>query len=260
MWSNSNLKSRGMSAFQSNYWMAVAVALIVSIVVGAFSQGGGNSVSLNISGLAESEGVLWELLKNPLGFLLTSVSVILAVIIAFAGILFSIFIGNVFAVGGNRFFMENREYRPGLAKVLYGFRCGHYMNIVEIMFLKSLYTFLWTLLLIVPGIIKSYEYRMVPYILSENPAIDSKRAFELSKRMMDGQKINAFLLDLSFIGWRILGAFTCNILPIFWTTPYIEATRAELYAVMRVHGFYQGFTNEMELPGFFVQENPYQGY
>ena len=66
------------------------------------------------------------------------------------------------------------------------------MNIVEIMFLKSLYTFLWTLLLIVPGIIKSYEYRMVPYILSENPAIDSKRAFELSKRMMDGQKIMHF--------------------------------------------------------------------
>lgn len=251
MWSNSDLKSLGMSSFQRNYWTAVAAALIVSVMVGAFFQGGGNSVNINISGLAESEGGLWEVLKNPLGFLLASVSVILAVIIAFVGILFSVFVGNVFAVGGNRFFMENREYRPGLAKVLYGFRCGHYTNIVVIMFLKDLYTFLWTLLLIVPGIIKFYEYRMVPYILAENPAIDSRRAFELSKHMMNGQKINTFLLDLSFIGWMILGAFTCNILPIFWTTPYIEATRAELYAVMRVHGFYQGFTNEMELPGFF---------
>lgn len=254
MWLNSDLKSLGMSSFQRNYWTAVAAALIVSVMVGSFSKGGGNSVNFNISELAESEGTLVEFFRDPFVFLLTSVSVVLAVLIAFAGILFSIFAGNVFAVGGNRFFMENREYRPGLAKVLYGFRCGHYMNIVVIMFLKNLYTFLWTLLLIVPGIIKSYEYRMVPYILAENPAIDSRRAFELSKHMMDGQKMNTFLLDLSFIGWMILGAFTCNILPIFWTTPYIEATRAELYAVMRMNGFYQGFTNEMELPGFFPDQ------
>ncbi len=67
---------------------------------------------------------------------------------------------------------------------------------------RDLYTVLWTLCLIIPGIVKSYEYKMIPYILAENPRILRKRAFEISKNMMDGEKWNAFVIDLSFIGWK----------------------------------------------------------
>ena len=85
--------------------------------------------------------------------------------------------------------------------ILDGFRSGHYGNIVLTMFLRDLYIVLWTLLFIVPGIVKSYEYMMVPYILAENPGMDQKEVFQISREMMNGQKWNAFVLDLSFIGW-----------------------------------------------------------
>ena len=66
-----------------------------------------------------------------------------------------------------------------------------------------------------PGIIKSYEYRMIPYILAENPSINWREAFRLSKAMMDGQKWNTFVLDLSFIGWDLLSAVTGGLLGLF---------------------------------------------
>ena len=69
-----------------------------------------------------------------------------------------------------------------------GFKKGRYGNIMKTMFFRNLFVFLWSLLLIVPGIIKGYEYLMVPYILAENPTMDRREVFALSKRMMDGQK------------------------------------------------------------------------
>ena len=59
-------------------------------------------------------------------------------------------------------------------------------------------------MLVVPGIIKHYEYRMIPYILAENPTMPREEAFQISRRMMMGQKMDVFVLDLSFIGWFIL--------------------------------------------------------
>lgn len=76
------------------------------------------------------------------------------------------------------------------------------------LFLMKLYTFLWSLLLIIPGIVKSYEYRMVPYLLADCPDLSTEDAFRISREMMDGEKMNAFILDLSFIGWKILSSIT----------------------------------------------------
>ena len=67
--------------------------------------------------------------------------------------------------------------------LLDGFKSGHYGNIVLTIFLRDLFISLWTLLLVIPGIVKIYEYLMVPYILAENPAMDRKSAFAISKRM-----------------------------------------------------------------------------
>ena len=78
------------------------------------------------------------------------------------------------------------------------------------MFLRDLFTALWSLLLVVPGIVKHYEYLMVPYIIAENPAMDYKEAFQISKQMMDGEKMEAFIMDLSFLGWYLLTS--CNFL------------------------------------------------
>ena len=82
---------------------------------------------------------------------------------------------------------------------------------------------------------------MVPYILAENPGMNHKDAFAISKKMMDGRKMDAFILDLSFIGWHILAIFTLGILEIFYVNPYIQATKAELYAFNKAMAYQEGF-------------------
>ena len=97
--------------------------------------------------------------------------------IALALLLIKIVVGNVVYVGGIRFFIQNRRENPSAGTIFFGFQNGNYGNIALTIFLKDLYTALWTLLLVVPGIIKHYEYRMIPYILAENPTMQEKRHF-----------------------------------------------------------------------------------
>ena len=130
---------------------------------------------------------------------------------------------------------------PTVGTIFDAFRSGHYVNVVLAMFLKNLFTSLWTLLFVIPGIVKHYEYLMIPYILAENPGMDRKEAFQISKRMMDGQKMETFILDLSFIGWILLSAITCGIVGIFYVNPYREATFAELYAFNKAKAYEEGY-------------------
>lgn len=157
---------------------------------------------------------------------------------------------NPIKVGKNNFFMGIREGERSVGDIFVLFSKSKFTKPALTMFFMDLFTFLWTLCLIIPGIVKSYEYRMIPYILSENPEIDRSRAFELSKHMMDGQKWEVFVLDLSFIGWNLLSSLTLGILGVFYVNPYIESTNAELYAVLRENAIVSSFTNSEELPGF----------
>ena len=84
----------------------------------------------------------------------------------------------------------------------------------------------------IPGIVKAYEYRMAPYILAEHPELSYREVLRMSSNMMDGQKMNAYILDVSFIGWHILSAITGGIVGVFWTNPYVYATDAELYLTL----------------------------
>ena len=140
-----------------------------------------------------------------------------------------IFLINVLYVGAIRFFLNFRSGREQYDDIKLGFRDGNYWHFVKVMFLVRLYTFLWGLLLWVPGIIKRYEYKMVPFLLAENPKISAKEAFVRSKQMMDGQKSNAFLMSLSFIGWYYLSTKTYQILMFFYLGPYYMLTFSELY-------------------------------
>ena len=104
---------------------------------------------------------------------------------------------------------------------------------VNILFFRDLYTVLWSLLFIIPGIVKSYEYRMIPYLLAEHPDMPMDVAFSESRRMMHGNKWHAFVLDLSFILWFAVTAVTCGIAGVFYVMPYINATNAELYVALK---------------------------
>lgn len=95
-------------------------------------------------------------------------------------------------------------------------------------FLRSLYVFLWSLLFVIPGIMKEYSYAMTPFILAENPGMSASQAIRLSEDLMDGYKSDLFILDLSFIGWDLLAVLTLNLGHIA-LNPYKNAAYAAFY-------------------------------
>jgi len=97
--------------------------------------------------------------------------------------------------------------------------------------MMSLFTFLWSLLFVIPGIVKSYAYSMAYYIKKDNPSYSWQECMDESQRMMQGKKWQLFCLDLSFIGWLVLGAL-CLGVGTLWVAPYMESARANFYASM----------------------------
>ena len=143
-----------------------------------------------------------------------------------------VFVLSPLEVGAQRFFVRNLNQHAEVKEIAFGYD-NNYKENVKTLFLRSLFIFLWSLLLIIPGIYKSYEYRMIPYLLAEDPTMTKDYAFAESKRMMDGHKWNTFVLDLSFLGWNILSALTLGILGIFYVCPYQAQTNAALYEKLR---------------------------
>lgn len=162
----------------------------------------------------------------------TKLGVVLCVtaVLAFA---FTVFVADPLIVGGKRYFLKAREgTNTKIGIVGEVFQKEHWLNVAIIMFLRNIYNALWYLT-IVGGVIKTYEYRMIPYILAENPEIERKEAFRQSKRMMKGNKWKTFVLDMSFFGWNFLSVLTFGLLSILYVNPYNAATIAELYIVLK---------------------------
>lgn len=111
-----------------------------------------------------------------------------------------------------------------------------YGRIFGTMFLVQLYTFLWTLLLIVPGIIKACSYAMTPFILREHPELSYNAAIEKSMAMMEGHKMKYFLLTLSFIGWALLCVLTLGIGYLF-LYPYVYTSYAAFYEDLKKESY-----------------------
>ena len=107
-----------------------------------------------------------------------------------------------------------------------------YARTVGAVLLVFVYTLLWTLLLVIPGIIKAYSYSMTFYILRENPEMTAGDAITASQKMMDGHKMDLFLLSLSFIGWAILASITFGI-GYLWLIPFIYTAYAAFYETLK---------------------------
>ena len=228
MWTRAELKARGKLAFRANYWRTVLVAFIATIITTGTAtykfNGDAKDVlkgdyQLDIPGDLTGGGDLAVLgLVGGLSLLVLIIAVAIAV-----------FLINPIEVGCANFFLSNtRNSATNIDKLERGFK-PNYKNIVKAQFMTQLSILLWSFLFIIPGIYKAYQYRLVPYILAEDPDMDYKEAMLLSKQAMDGSKMAAFVLDLSFIGWEILGALTFGILDLLYVNPYVQATNAELY-------------------------------
>ena len=157
-----------------------------------------------------------------------------------------IFIGYAFEVSGRRYFVQSAQNDIDMNYLGYSFGKEKYLDIIKTMLWRSILNFLWFLLFIIPGIVKSYAYRMVPYILSDNPNIGYKRAVELSNKMTDGEKMDMWILDLSFIGWYLLGTLLF-LVGVLFVMPYENATKAELYLVLRKKTLDSGLCSYKEL-------------
>lgn len=151
-----------------------------------------------------------------------------------------VFLKNVYGVILRRAFLETRTYEA--------FPLGHLFHLRRVrrwgrasltMLLMSVYETLWWLTL-VGGAIKHYAYFLVPFIAAENPDIKPREAIALSRLMMDGHKWECFKLDLSYMGWAILGYVTFGVAQALWTAPYRVAAYAEYYAALRTEALEKG--------------------
>ena len=222
MWERSELKQRGKFAFKANYWRCVLIAFILTAITAGSAANSKNE-----------SGISFEDLKNFNGFEKTILwgSVSVAFVVA---ILITVFIKNPLKVGCCGFFINNSYGPCDITALGDAFKGGNFLNIFLTMFLSNLFITLWSILLVFPGIMKSYSYRLVPYILADQPDMEWKDVLKLSSSMMHGNRWAAFVLDLSFIGWYILSGITGGLLGVFYVNPYKRATDAELYKTLLI--------------------------
>ncbi len=244
MWTRQLLKENAKVSFRRNYWACVAVCVLSMILTGGLSSSSRSTITID-----QNTGITYDGIFNFLTPRLILSVIAIGLFTMVIGLAFAILVSNVVQVGCNRYFVENREHKTEIGQLFYGFKGGRYGSVVWIMFFKNLSIFLWSLLLIVPGIVKSFAYMMVPYIAAENTELDRKRVMQMSEDMMRGHKMEAFVLELSFIGWEILGSLTWGLVNIFWTMPYKKATFAEFYSAIKAEAIQKGIVRRDELPG-----------
>lgn len=240
------LKRKGKEAFKRNYWSSVIVALIFMVLTGGSAgtavssvkdrlEDVGGNTQVTVEGDAQFAGNFTDALnsvQNEAGEegLMVALGILMAAItgiIIFSAI-FKVLVRNPLRLGCKYFFLKNSRGEGSVSDIGRGFKPAWWKNVVTLL-LSDIYICLWTALFVIPGIIKTFSYAMVPYIRAENPDMGSNEVITLSRKMMDGRKMKYFILGLSFFGWFFLGALTLGILNVFYVNPYYDATMAEFY-------------------------------
>lgn len=290
MWKRKNLKDKAKKTVKNNYWTAVVLCFVITILTGEYGnsitgiwQSGDsvlpdyvitqnqylieneiskdniaeiqkkqerieeitenltenqlkmvNTITSNLNSLTKSQKYIYKIWNAIELFIMNQNLLGIAyVLIAIIAILYIILLAEPLLVAERRYFIiasEKENTKMGVMKEI--FKRKNWSNVAVIMFFKSFYNFLWYLT-IIGGIIKTYEYRMIPYLLAENPDMNKKEAFARSKQMMKGNKWKTFILDLSFILWEILSTITFGLLDILYVNPYKIATSVELYKTLK---------------------------
>ena len=238
MWTRKELKTRAKEVLRTTYWKAFLVSFVLA-AVGGFQ---GCSFNSEFSGGGDPFAGGWE--GIPVAVVIGIIFVV--VFIVLLGLAYQFFLYSPLEVGVRQYFKQSAQNDVNMNYLGFSFNKGKYLSIVKGMLWKNVLNFLWFLLLIIPGIVKAYSYSMVPYILADNPWIGTRRAVELSNQMTKGEKWKMFVLDLSFIGWYLLGTLACFV-GILFVLPYMYATHAELYLTLRQKAFDLGLCSKEEL-------------
>lgn len=211
----SDFRYKAREALKGNWGLAIGTGLIAALL-GANNSSSGSNVRYDMQQL---NNFYPEFLTNALIISILTFSSIFLIV--------SLLIGSVVELGYCRFNINLINDTNPKFNDLFS-RFDIFWKALGMRLLLMLYIFLWTLLLIIPGIIASLSYAMAPYILTENPTMGINEAISASKEMMDGNKWRLFCLNFSFIGWAFLCVFTLGI-GVLWLNPYRSAAMAAFY-------------------------------
>ena len=220
MYSASDYRGMARRALKNYWWLAVGVTLLASIL-GGTSSSFTPSFSLTING-DDLTQYYPEALRHALQVFLPVSGVISLV---------QFVIGGSVSIGHNRFCLKLVDGEQAQFEDLFsGFDI--FGNAFVLNLLITLKVFAWSLLFVIPGIVKMYAYSMAYYIKLDHPDYGWKACIDESRQLMDGHKWEKFVLDLSFLGWIIVGSL-CLGVGTLWVTPYMEAANAQFYEYVR---------------------------
>jgi len=233
------------NTLRGKYWWAVLAALIAVVLGGAAGQNPlGFSYDLNMSHVPQQMRELFQGHFQP--------EILFSIIRPFAGIATVIgsfafvygvglfIVGSAVELGYDRFFISLYESKDAPKIEMLFSRFAIFGNALLLRVLMAVKILLWSLLLVVPGIIAAYRYAMAPYLLAEQPELTPAEAIERSKEMMEGNKGRMFCLHFSFIGWFLLAGLTWGIGFLF-LAPYVKAAET---------AFYLELSGRLPLPGY----------
>ncbi len=200
----------------------------------------------NIDSIADLNGIIPT--EYQVGFM------VFLSVLSFLGIVFAILhfvIGGAVTLGYVKFNLSLVDRKPATFAQL--FSEFHRLGAgIAMQLLRAIYTFLWALLFVFPGIYAAYGYAMTPYILAENPEMSANEAITKSKELMNGNRWRLFCLEISFIGWSLLCVLLTLGIGVFWLKPYMEASFAAFYREISAEkygreeqkeDFYEGYYN-----------------
>lgn len=211
----SDLRRIGRENLAGNWGRSIGTAFIAALLGGLIAGSGiSTELELDIEHLRRLPEFLWPLIKARI-----SICGILSLV--------HFVMGGAVQLGYSTFLLKQYDHREpdfhDLFSQFHRFGQGFAQ-----LFLRILYTVLWSLLLIIPGIIKGYGYTMTPFIMADNPQMSATEAIRASTQLMKGHKMELFLLELTFIGWQLLCILSLGI-GFLWLNPYMNAAYAAFY-------------------------------
>jgi len=238
----------------TNKWLiAIAVGLVASILGGVGSSGpefkvniDGSNISMNFNLAGQtiySTGTNGGINSEIGAFILANLPIIIIAALFMAVIYFVL--GSFVGVGYAKFNLNLADKKNATFENLFEY-FSYWKTTTITRLLRALYTFLWSLLFIIPGIVAGFSYAMTDYILAENPELTADEAITQSKEMMNGNRFRLFCLQFSFIGWDILATLAFGIGHL-WLTPYKQAAYAAFYREVSGTEYYEDeFETAME--------------
>lgn len=245
-----DFRQRGREALAGDWGKAVGVGFVASLLGAATTAAGGGSTggssnSEGIDSIADLNGVI------PKEFQITFLAI--ASFLGFIALLFAILhfvIGGAVTLGYVKFNLNLVDRKQASFSDLFS-EFHRFGTAFLMQLLRRVFTFLWSLLFVIPGIYAAYGYAMTPYILLENPEMTANEAISASKELMNGNRWRLFCLEMSFIGWILVSVLFTFGIGVLWLIPYMEASTAAFYREIKAEKYGREEKKEEPYEGFY---------